>query len=95
MATRDLARRLARLEQGLWLLSPPSYGVVRIIGGLPPEYDAAAGKLRFCREPGEDQAAFEARVMEAASGAGASFVVIHEPGQGQPHARQRQATSDN
>ena len=90
MATRDLAHRLARLEQGLRLLPPSGCRVVRIIGGLPHEYDAAAGELRFRREPDEDQAGFEARVMEAASGAGASFVVVHD--QGRPAPRKEDAS---
>ncbi len=72
---RDFERRLSRLE---WRIGTPSgCDVIRIRGGLPTtDSHAMAGSLRFWREPGESQTAFEDRVIETAEAAGQSLVVF-------------------
>jgi hypothetical protein len=76
MPTRDLARRLTRLEEVMW--PPTSWPmVIRINGGLPGgDAHASAGPLHFSREPGESQDVFESRVIAAAAEAGYSFTVF-------------------
>lgn len=72
MTINDLARRLDRLagrNAGRVL-------AVRIEGALPEDADATAGGLTWHREPGETDAAFEARVMIEAQRARAHSVVF-------------------
>ncbi len=72
---RDLTRRLEQLEREM--LMPPSCQVIRIRGGLPTcDSHAAAGPLRFWREPAESQWEFEERVILAAEAAGESLVIF-------------------
>jgi hypothetical protein len=72
---RDLRRRLAQLEREQ--RRPPSCEVVRVHGGLPLAHGHAwAGAWRFWQEPDEDQAAFDARVIEIANASGEPLVVF-------------------
>jgi hypothetical protein len=52
--------------------------LIRIFGGLPGNElcYASAGERRFQRQPGEDQATFEDRLLEAALEAGEPFVIV-------------------
>jgi hypothetical protein len=75
---RDLERRIRQLERDMLPPAPGWPTIIQIRGGIPGEdgKHAAVGELRFRRRPGEDQAEFEGRVIEAAIEAGEPFVMI-------------------
>jgi hypothetical protein len=76
MPTRDLARRLTRLEEVMRPTAPWTT-VIRINGGLRGgDAHASAGPLCFSREQGESQDTFESRVIAVAEEAGYSFIVF-------------------